>query len=132
MGDRPVKKMDTSAAARAAMISNILSADTGFSHKLAIAMAGTSEPFVMGHGSGGTGACKKGKCIGAYGRIHGLGSASLEEGSAFSKKLALAMAGTGTEFVIGHGSDKKVDRFGDTEKAKQTCMERCLKACGQK
>lgn len=113
MAGKPVRNVDASAAARdaarrAAWISNILSADTaGFSHKLAIAMADTKKPFVMGHGSGGKGF--KGGNTGGYGRIHGLGT--IDPGS------GLGMPG------------KRVKRFGNAAEARRTCMEACLKKC---
>ena len=86
-------------------LSNIMSEDSGFQNKLAIAMSGTGTEFEMGYGSGGLGFKGTGTGGGGsgYGRIHGLGK--IDTGGGAGVKAGLGKKGTRKvgKFKLGRG-----------------------------
>ena len=86
-------------------LSNIMSADSGFTNKLAIAMSGTGTEFAMGYGSGGLGFKGTGTGGGGsgYGRIHGLGK--IDTGGGAGVKAGLGKKGMRKvgKFKLGSG-----------------------------
>ncbi|MEE2779264.1 MAG: AgmX/PglI C-terminal domain-containing protein [Myxococcota bacterium] len=76
-------------------IANILNSNTsGFSNKIAVAMAGEGSEFVLGHGSGGLGfqgTGTGGGGDGGYGRIHGMGK--IDTGGGMGVRAGLGKKG---------------------------------------
>lgn len=88
-------------------ISTILSADSGFSNKLAVAMSGTGSELVVGHGAGGMGfkgTGPGGGGTGGYGRIHGLGKVDTGGGMGVRANLGTKGKGRIGKFNLGAGS----------------------------
>jgi hypothetical protein len=88
-------------------ISSILSDDSGFTNKLAVAMSGTGTELVIGHGAGGMGFKGTGPGGGGtsgYGRIHGLGK--IDTGGGMGMKAGLGAKGKRqvAQISLGQGS----------------------------